>query len=115
MPRLGSWAAFGCIVALVCSNAFAVSPATVPPTRVAVPLDSPEQPVLAYWPQPGVVQSFDSFMAIKNEASPSRPWASQHFSFDKDAGEQLGKSVMGFAVDHFLTRVHGRDDDDGDE
>jgi membrane-associated phospholipid phosphatase len=63
---------------------------------------------------PGVVRSFDSFGAIENEAALSRIYAGQHFRSDETAGERLGSSVAEFVVDNFLTRVHGRDDGDGE-
>jgi len=33
----------------------------------------------------------------------------------KNAGERLGGAVADFVVDHFLTRVHGRDGREGDK
>jgi hypothetical protein len=63
---------------------------------------------------PGVVRSFDSFADVEEEASLSRIYAGQHFRSDENAGERLGSAVADFVVDHFLTRVHGRDDREGD-
>ena len=63
---------------------------------------------------PGVVRSFDSFAAVENEASLSRVYAGQHFRSDENAGEKLGSAVADFVVEHFLTRVQGRDDADED-
>jgi hypothetical protein len=62
---------------------------------------------------PGVVRSFDGFEAIEDEASLSRIYAGQHFRSDENAGERLGSAVADFVVDHFLTRVHERDDREG--
>jgi hypothetical protein len=58
---------------------------------------------------PGVVRSFDSFAAVKNEASLSRVYAGQHFRSDENAGERLGRAVADFVIDNFLTPVD-RDD-----
>jgi hypothetical protein len=63
---------------------------------------------------PGVVRSFEGFMAVEKEASSSRIYAGQHFRSDENAGESLGSAVADFVIDNFLTRVHGRDDDEGD-
>jgi hypothetical protein len=62
---------------------------------------------------PGVVRSFDGFEAIEDEASLSRIYAGQHFRSDENAGERLGRRVADFIVDHILTRVHERDDGEG--
>jgi hypothetical protein len=64
---------------------------------------------------PGVVRSFDSFADVEEEASLSRIYAGQHFRSDENAGERLGSAVADFVVDHFLTRVHGRDDREVDK
>ena len=63
---------------------------------------------------PGVVRSFDGFAAIENEASLSRIYAGQHFRSDENAGERLGSTLAEFVIDNFLTRIHRRDDGDGD-
>ena len=55
---------------------------------------------------PGVMRSFTSLSAAAEEASLSRIFAGQHFRFDETAGQQLGREVADFVVDHFLTRVH---------
>jgi hypothetical protein len=54
---------------------------------------------------PGVLRSFDGFVAIEKEASLSRIYAGQHFRSDENAGERLGSAVADFVVDNFLTRV----------
>jgi hypothetical protein len=64
---------------------------------------------------PGVVRSFDSFADIEKEASLSRIYAGQHFRSDENAGEKLGSAVADFVVDNFLTRVHERDDGEGNK
>jgi len=64
---------------------------------------------------PGVVRSFDSFSAIEREASVSRVYAGQHFRSDENAGEKLGSAIADFTVDHFLTRIRGRDYEDRDD
>jgi hypothetical protein len=40
----------------------------------------------------------------------SRIFAGQHFRFDEVSGEQLGRDVADFVVDHFLTPLHGQGD-----
>jgi PAP2 superfamily protein len=59
---------------------------------------------------PGVVRSFPSFSSAAEEASLSRIFAGQHFRFDQTAGTRLGREIADFVVDHFLTRVHSKDD-----
>jgi hypothetical protein len=57
---------------------------------------------------PGVVRSFTSFSAAADEASVSRILAGQHFRFDQDAGQRLGRNVADFVLENFLTpRAHG--------
>jgi PAP2 superfamily len=63
---------------------------------------------------PGVVRSFDGFAAVEKEASLSRIYAGQHFRTDENAGENLGRAVADFVVDHFLTRIPRRDAGDRD-
>ena len=60
---------------------------------------------------PGVVRSFTSFSAAFEEASLSRVLAGQHFSFDEDAGKQLGIRVADFVDDRFFAK-RGKDDRD---
>jgi hypothetical protein len=55
---------------------------------------------------PGVIRSFASFSAAAEEASSSRIFAGQHFRFDEVSGQQLGRDVADFVVDHFLTPLH---------
>ena len=52
---------------------------------------------------PGVERSFSSFSGTAEEASLSRITAGQHFRFDQDAGEQLGRAVADFVVENFLS------------
>jgi membrane-associated phospholipid phosphatase len=63
---------------------------------------------------PGVTRFFDSFAAVRDEASVSRVFAGQHFSTDEAAGEALGEAVAEFAVKNVMTRVE-RSDRDGDD
>jgi len=35
-----------------------------------------------------------------------------HFRNDLTSGHRLGRDVADFVLDHFLTRRHGRDEDD---
>jgi hypothetical protein len=62
---------------------------------------------------PGVVRSFTSFSAAFDEASFSRVLAGQHFSYDEDAGKQLGIGVADFVDDHFFAE-RGKDDREDD-
>jgi PAP2 superfamily len=59
---------------------------------------------------PGIVRSFPSFSSAAAEASLSRIFAGQHFRFDETAGQRLGREIADFVVDHFLTRIHSKDD-----
>jgi hypothetical protein len=61
---------------------------------------------------PGVVRSFASFSAASDEASFSRVLAGQHFSYDEDAGKQLGIRVADFVDDRFFAK-RGKEDRDG--
>jgi hypothetical protein len=62
---------------------------------------------------PGIVRSFNSFSQAADEASNSRIFAGQHFRYDEDAGQTLGRQVAGFVVDTVLQP--GSDDHrDGD-
>ena len=62
---------------------------------------------------PGVERSFTSFSAAAEEATKSRIFAGVHFRSDLTSGHRLGRDVADFVLDHFLTRRHGHDDDDG--
>jgi hypothetical protein len=61
---------------------------------------------------PGVERSFASFSAAADEATDSRIFAGVHFRNDLTTGHRLGRDVADFVLDHFLTRRHGRDEDD---
>jgi hypothetical protein len=52
---------------------------------------------------PGVARSFTSFSAAADEASDSRIFAGQHFRFDQDAGQRLGRHVADYVLQNFLT------------
>jgi hypothetical protein len=52
---------------------------------------------------PGVERSFTSFSAAADEASVSRIYAGQHFRFDQDAGQRLGRHVADYVLQYFLT------------
>jgi hypothetical protein len=57
----------------------------------------------------GVNRSFTSFSAAAEEATLSRMFAGQHFSFDLTNGHDLGDRVADFVVDNFLTPSHSND------
>jgi len=61
---------------------------------------------------PGVERSFASVSAAADEATQSRIFAGVHFRNDLTSGHRLGRDVADFVLDHFLTRHHGRDEDD---
>jgi len=61
---------------------------------------------------PGVQRSFASVSAVAEEATQSRIFAGVHFSSDLTSGHRLGRDVADFVLDHFLTRRHGRDEDE---
>jgi len=50
---------------------------------------------------PGVTRTFDNFQAAANEATLSRLFAGQHTMIDLVAGQQLGRHVGDFVLDHF--------------
>lgn len=56
---------------------------------------------------PGVLRSFNGFSAVADEASVSRIYAGQHFSFDENAGSRLGRKVGRFVIGNFLMPVGG--------
>ena len=60
---------------------------------------------------PGVTRSFDSFGAAAAEAGQSRIYGGIHYQFDNVAGQQLGRTVAGYVVDHVL-KPRGNDGDD---
>jgi hypothetical protein len=51
---------------------------------------------------PGIVRSFNSFSQAADEASASRIFAGQHFRYDEDAGQTLGRQVAGFVARRVL-------------
>jgi membrane-associated phospholipid phosphatase len=59
----------------------------------------------------GVDRSFTSFSAAAEEATLSRIFAGQHFSFDLTSGHDLGDGVADFVVDNFLTPRHPNDEE----
>jgi membrane-associated phospholipid phosphatase len=63
----------------------------------------------------GVERSFTSLSAAAEEATLSRVFAGQHFSFDLTAGQRLGSQVADFVTDNFLTPRHRKDQSDGDK
>jgi hypothetical protein len=56
---------------------------------------------------PGVLRSFKGFSGAADEASVSRIYAGQHFSFDENAGGRLGRKVARFVTGNFLTPAGG--------
>jgi hypothetical protein len=64
---------------------------------------------------PGVERSFTNFSAAAEEATLSRVFAGQHFSFDLTSGHRLGREVADFVVDNFLRPRRGDAKDDNDK
>ena len=64
---------------------------------------------------PGVERSFTNFSAAAEEATLSRIFAGQHFSFDLTSGQRLGREVADFVVDNFLRPRRGDAEDDNDK
>jgi hypothetical protein len=56
---------------------------------------------------PGVTRSFTNLQAAADEAGLSRIFAGQHTAIDHIAGQQLGRQVAAFALDHLQP---GRDE-----
>jgi membrane-associated phospholipid phosphatase len=53
---------------------------------------------------PGVERRFTSLAGAAEEATFSRVFAGVHFPFDLTTGQQLGRDVAGFVLEHALTR-----------
>jgi PAP2 superfamily len=51
---------------------------------------------------PGVERSFTSFTAAADEATVSRIFAGVHFRSDLTVGQELGRNIADFVVEHFL-------------
>jgi PAP2 superfamily protein len=64
---------------------------------------------------PGVERAFRRFSAAAEEATLSRIFAGVHFRFDLTTGQQLGRAVAEFVVEHFLTRPDREEASDDDE
>ena len=64
---------------------------------------------------PGVERSFPNFSAASEEATLSRIFAGQHFSFDLTTGHRLGRQVADFVVDNSLRPRSGDAEDDNDK
>src|SRR6267378_2114472 len=64
---------------------------------------------------PGVERSFTNFSAAAEEATLSRIFAGQHFSFDLTSGHRLGREIADFVVDNFLRPSRGGEVDDNDK
>ena len=58
----------------------------------------------------GVTRSFDTLADAAREAALSRVFAGQHFGFDLDAGERLGREVAETVTDRFLLPRDARDE-----
>src|SRR5438105_6917832 len=58
----------------------------------------------------GVTRSFDPLADSAREAALSRVFAGQHFGFDLDAGERLGREVAETVTDRFLLPRDARDE-----
>ncbi|HEX3977683.1 MAG TPA: vanadium-dependent haloperoxidase [Solirubrobacteraceae bacterium] len=50
----------------------------------------------------GITRTFSGFSQASAEASASRIFAGQHFRYDEDAGQTLGRDVAGFVLDRVL-------------
>ena len=51
---------------------------------------------------PGVTRSYPTFWAAADEQAMSRVYGGIHFTFDSDAGQQIGAGVGNFVVDNYL-------------
>jgi hypothetical protein len=63
---------------------------------------------------PGVGRHFSRISAAAEEATLSRIFAGQHFRFDLNAGQLLGRRVADFALNHILIARHGEHESDDD-
>ena len=64
---------------------------------------------------PGVERSFTNFSAAAEEATLSRVFAGQHFSFDLTSGQRLGREVAEFVFHNFLGPRRGDAEDNNDK
>src|SRR5215472_14292024 len=60
---------------------------------------------------PGVTRSFTSFEAAAEEAGRSRIYGGIHYQFDNVAGQQVGRSVADYVVEHVLKPQEDHDDE----
>ena len=51
----------------------------------------------------GVTRSYDGFWDAADEQARSRVYGGIHFTFDSEAGQQIGADVAGYVTDNFLT------------
>ena len=56
-------------------------------------------------PSIGITRSFTSFSAAAHEASESQIFAGQHFRYDQQAGQTLGRRVADFVVHHAVLPI----------
>jgi hypothetical protein len=63
---------------------------------------------------PGVTRSYSGFWDAANEEGRSRVYGGIHFTFDVDAGHQIGRDVGAYVFSHFLLPVSTTDDTGGD-
>jgi hypothetical protein len=66
---------------------------------------------------PGVTRSYDGFWEAADEQARSRVYGGIHFNFDSTAGQQIGRNVANYVMDHVLLsedRGRGDRDHDGD-
>ena len=82
-------------------------------TVLAGVLGGDDVPFQVHWDSygfPGVTRSYAGFWAAADEMAHSRVYGGIHFSFDNAAGQQIGKNVAHYVMDHFLSpRDHGDD------
>jgi hypothetical protein len=62
-------------------------------------------------PSVGITRSFTGFSQASHEAFASRIFAGQHFRYDEDAGQALGRQVADFVVDHAIRQADERSAD----
>ena len=79
-------------------------------TVLANVLGSDAVPFTVDWSRyghPGVTRSYGGFWAAADEQAVSRVYGGIHFTFDSDAGQQIGANVGDYVVQNFLEPQNG--------
>src|SRR5262249_10827375 len=84
---------------------YPAQPAPTAATVVAEVLGTKDRPAQVHgdgYGYRGVARSYSSLWAAADEIARSRVYGGIHFSFDNAAGQQIGRNVAHYVMDHFL-------------